>query len=256
MTHPASSSEAGTGGYGALLLLLVALVLLLLFTARARSGRRPQVRRIRAFDQLPAELGRAAEAGASLHFGLGTGALGGEQTATSLAGIQVLAAVADAAVAYGNPPLVTAGDPTLMALAQDTLRRAYRRAGAPEDYDPKMVRYVAPSPSVYALGAGDAVGHEHVTASVLAGSFGEEIGLLTHAAEGRGLTQMAAADRPQALSALYAADTLLAAGEELYAGAARLTGLPQHVASLQAQDWLRYLMVLLILLAALGIRVL
>jgi len=235
------------------LLLLVALLVLLLLTVRARRGRRPYVRPLPAFDRVPSELGAAAEAGAALHLGLGSGGIGGDKSLTSLAGLQVLEGFADAAIAYGTPPVVTVGDPTLLPLAQDVLRRAYSRAGIPRRYDPNAVRFIAPDPTVYALGAGDVVGHERVEGNVLAGLFGEEAVLLTCAGERRGLAQMAAADRLRALGALYPADTLLAAGEELYAAGARLSGLAHYLASLSTQDLLRFLLVLVVLMAVLGI---
>ncbi len=250
---------AGSAGIGesmvAFAIVVITGLTLWLLTIRAHTGRRPYVRPLPAFDQLPSELGQAAESGASLHVALGTGGVGGERTLTSLAGLQVLEGIADAAVAYGTLPVVTVGDPTLLPLAQDVLRCACIRAGVPERYDPTVVRFVAFSPSAYALGARDVVGHERVAGNVLAGSFGEEVVLLAHGGEGQGLFQTAAADRPRALSALYPTDTLLAAGEELYAGGARLTGLPRYLASLSVQDGLRFLVVLIILLAIVGIRV-
>jgi hypothetical protein len=179
--------------------------------------------------------------------------VGGNQTLTSLGGLEVLAGFADAAVAYGVPPVVTVGDPTLLPLAQDIVRRASIRRGVPERYDPTTVRFIASSPYVYALGASDVMGQERVIANVLVGSFGEEVALLTHGGEERAMTQMAAADRLRALGVLYPADALLAAGEELYAGGARLTGLPRYLASLSTQDVLRFLLVLVILLRVLGV---
>lgn len=244
----------GGGGLAALILVAAGVVLIFL-TIRVRRRRPPSVRSMPVFDQLSAELGNAAEAGMPIHVGLGTGGVGGDQTLTSLAGLEVLEGIADTAVAYGVPPVVTVGDPTLLPLAQDVLRRAYLRAGIPNQYNPADVRFIAPSPSAYALGVRDLIRRDEVRANVLAGRFQEEVILVTQGAEQQGLAQMAASDRLRAVGALYPADTLLAAGEELYAGGARLKALPKYLASLRLQDWLRFLLVLVILLSIVGIRV-
>jgi len=246
-------SQLGGAEALALLLVLFTLVTLLFFLARVRRRRVPYVRPLAAFDRIPPELGKAAEAGHSLHVALGSGGIGGERTVTSLAGLQVLEGVADAAVAYAASPVVTVGDPTLLLLAQDILRRASERVGLPERYDPAMVRFVTTDPLVYGLGASDFVRHERVMGSVLAGAFGEEAALITYGGETRGLTQMAAADHLRALGALYPSSAFLAVGEELYAAGARLTRLPRYLAGLRTQDVLRFVLVALLLLKALGV---
>jgi hypothetical protein len=48
---------------------------------------------------LPGQLSRAIEAGQSLHLSLGTGGVGGSDTATTLAGLSTLAFLAEEAAA-------------------------------------------------------------------------------------------------------------------------------------------------------------
>lgn len=235
----------------AFIVLVVGSLALFFLTIWVRRGRRLHVRPLPAFDQLAVELGEAAEKGASLHVSLGSGGIGRHQTLTSLAGLEVLAGIADTAVAYGITPLVTVGDATILPLAQDILRRAHIRAGVPERYRPSAVRFVAPTPFAYALGARDILIHERVTGNVLAGLFAEEAVLLTQEAEERDLFQTAAVDRLRAVSAVYPASTFLAIGEELYAAGALLTGRPRYLASLTLQDGLRFLLVVVILLSIL-----
>ena len=243
-----------TGGHiAALLLTLLGLLLLLLFTARIKAGRTLRVRPLPAFERLPAELGSSAESGAPLHFAIGSGDLGGDRTLSSIASLQILEGLAASAAAYGTPPIVTVGDPTLLPLAQDILRRAYARQGTPKQFEPATVRFVAAQPVVYAAGAADVAAHEGIHGNVLAGSFEEEVSLIAHGAEARGLVQTAASDGLRALGALYPASTLLAAGEELYAGPTQVGDSPHRLASLRVQDALRYLLVLAILLKALGV---
>lgn len=253
MTSALGGLQIGTTHLIALFLLILAFPLLLFLTARVRAGHRPLHRTLAAFEQLIARLGYSAESGAPLHVALGTGGVGGHRTLTSLAALEGLEGLAEAAVAYGRPPLITVGDPTLVPLAQDVLRRAYARHGIPERYDPTSVRFVAPQPVVYAAGAADAAAHERISGNVVLGYIQEEVSLVTHAGEGRGLPQIAATDQLQALGPLYPTDATLAAGEELYGGAAQITGLPSHIASLRIQDVLRLVIAAVVLLTVLGV---
>lgn len=214
---------------------------------------RPHVRTLPVFGRLPRELGYSAESGMPLHFGIGLGRLGSERTLASLAAMETLDSLAAAAAAYGTPPIVTVGDPTLLPVAEDTLRWAYKRRGTPERYNPTIVRYLADQPVVYAAAAADIVRHENVYGNVLIGSFDEEASLVAHAGETNGLPQLAATDRPQGLSALYPAVGHLAIGEEMFAGLSQLTRLPHHLVSLPIQDILRFLAIVMILLYALGV---
>jgi len=235
------------------LLIVVALVALLWTALRSRRGRIPSVRPLSAFDQLPAELGHSAESGSPIFFTLGSGAVGGDRTLTSIAALETVEGLADAAIAYGTPPVVAVGDPTLLPLAEDVFRRAWNRRGTPERYDPTTVQFIGVHPTVYAAGVADLLLHERVHGHVLIGSMDEEAALVTHAAEGRNLPQSVAADRLPALGAIYPADARLAAGEELFAGPARVAALSRYLGSLRVQDVLRFFIALLILLKVLGL---
>ncbi|MGQ9468160.1 MAG: DUF6754 domain-containing protein [Anaerolineae bacterium] len=235
------------------LLVIIALGVLLWTALRARRGHIPSTRPLPAFDGLPAELGHSAESGAPILFTLGSGAVGSDRTLTSIAALETLEGVADAAVAYGTPPIVTVGDPTILPLADDVFLRSWNRRGTPERHNPATVQFVGIQPAVYAAWVADLLLHERTHAHVLIGSMDEEAALVTHAAEGKGLHQSVAADRLPALGATYPADAQMAIGEELYAGPARIAALPRYTRSLRAQDVLRFLIVLLILTKVLGL---
>ena len=230
-----------------LLLILSALILAVLLTLRGRKGPRPKIRPLSAFRDLWEEAGYAAESGGAIHIALGGGGLNGEDAITSLAALQVVEALADTAVSYHAPPVVTVGDPTLAPLAEDILRRAYERNGIPELYSPTTVRFVAPSPVAYAAGAAHIVATEHITANMMSGAFGAEVSLIANAGTQQDLTQLAAAADPRALGALYPSTDRLAIGEELYTAGAQMTDERCFTVSLVAQDILRVILVLAIL---------
>ncbi len=236
---------------GAILLLTISgLVLATLLILRGRRGPRPTIRPLPAFQELRDETGRAAECGGIIHIALGSGGLNSEDAVSSLAGLQIVEALASDAISYSIQPIITVGDPTLFSLAQDTLRRAYERHGLTERHDPGQVRFVAPSPVAYAAGAANVVAAEGVTVNVMAGAFGAEVSLIADAGARRALPQLAAAAAPQAIGALYPTTDHLAVGEELYAAGAYTTGERRYLASLVAQDIMRVILVLVILGAA------
>jgi hypothetical protein len=237
---------------GAIFVLLFgALVLVLLTILYRRKKTEPQVRELVGLRQLEDEIGRAAESGRPIHVALGNGALSSGDTITSLAGLQVLEGLVDATVAYNVPPVVTVGDPTLVPLAQDALRRAYERRQALELYDSSQVRFVAPSPLAYAAGANPVGAVEDTIATIVSGAYGFEVSLITDSSARRHVRQWAAADSAEAIGALYPATEHLAVGEELYAIGAQVTRKNKYVTSLVTEDILR----LIVALAILGVAV-
>jgi LPXTG-motif cell wall-anchored protein len=241
----------GAEAWAILLLGISFLVLIGLLILRRRRETTTEVRPLPAFQDLLAEAGYAAESGGAVHIALGSGSLYGGDSITSLAALQVLTSLADTMAVYDAPPIVTVGDPTLLPIAQDVLRRAYERIGRAEMYDPRRVRFVAPSPVAYAAGAADVVAAENVTADMTVGLFGAEVGFITDAGARLDVPQLAAATTPSALSALYTTVDRLAMGEELYAAGAQMTHEPRYLTGLAAQDVLRVMIVLAILVSAL-----
>ncbi len=240
---------------GPVLLLFIGILALLLPSvlatlARLRGKEKPglpSVRPLPAFQDMPMEMGNAAESGGAVHIALGNGSLYGEDMTMSLAGIQVVQSLVDSAVAYRTSPVITVGDSTLLPLAQDVLRRAYERSNVAELFDPSAVRFVASTPVAYAAGVGHLVATEHVTSNMMVGAFGAEVSLIADVGARRDLPQLAATATPGAIGALYPATDHLAMGEELYAGGAQITEEARYVRGLTAQDVLRVVVVIAIL---------
>ena len=229
------------------LFFLIVLLLILLIYRRRRT---PALRSIAAFDRLPHQMSRAAESGQSLHFSLGTGGVGGSDTVASLVGLSTLAYLAEQGVATGTPPLVTVSNTALLPLAQNVLRQAYIQRGRRDDFSWGQVRLISPAPMAYALGTMDILSRESVLANVMLGAFGPEVALIAHAGAAAGLMQIAGSDDPQALAVLYASDDTLVVGEELYATDAYLDRVPAKLLSLVAEDVVRLVLILYIIIFA------
>ena len=219
---------------------------------RGRRSQRTRVRPLPAFQNLRHEIGRAAESGGTVHIALGNGGLTGGDCITSFAGLEAVAELADTAVLYNAPPVITVGDPTLIPLAQDILREAHERHDLVKRYSPTQVRFVAPSPISYAAGAAELVMTENVTTNLIIGAFGPEVSLIVDAGERRNLNQLAAATAPEAIGVLYPAVEHLAIGEESFGAGAQVTSKARYTASLIVEDWvLRSVLAVGIVVAAL-----
>lgn len=234
-----------------ILIILTMLALILFFVRRMKAGHEIHLRHIPALDSLPQLMSQAVESGQEIHVSLGTGGITDTTAATTLAGLAVLDYLAERGCGSGAPPVVTVADPMVLAAAQDSLRRAYRRHHRPQDYSGTQVEMVAPQPVIYALGASTRLDPRDTAANLMFGSFGSEALLLAEPGAQRGITQLAGTDDPQAMATLQAAADDSVIGEELYAVPAYLSRIPAHVASLRAQDVLRIAVAALILIASL-----
>ena len=242
---------SGPSGWAVLLLVLAAIVVLIAqLVLRRRKGPSPDVRPLEAFLTLRDELAQAAESGSAIHVALGSGGLTGEDALASVAALQVVDALVDNAVSYRVPFTISVGEPTLLPLAQDALRRAFERRGLAELYNPDWVRFIAPAPLPYAAGAAALVAEPAVATNIVAGALGAEVSLITEAGIRRDLSQSAAVASPAGAAALFPATERLALGEELFAAGAAMTGEPRYVAGLVTQDVLRVVVIVALVIGA------
>ncbi len=232
-----------------------------------KRGAHLSLRPIAAYDALKGLLSRAAEAGQPIHLSLGTAGIGDQATADTAAGLEVLEYLADRAAVSATPPIVTIAHPTALPVAQDVLRRAYRRQGYPEEYDPARVRFVAPDPTLYTGGSNDAFAYAAGTmqllskhkliANVMIGRFGDEFLLMGETGAKHHLDQIGGTSAAGVLPFVYATMTHPLIGEEIFAGGAYLSDKPAHLSSLMAQDIMRWTLIggmaLAIVLRTLGL---
>jgi hypothetical protein len=225
--------------------------LLLHFTAEVTEGVMVTLRPIAGFALIDQFIDYARCVRRSMHVSLGTKGVGGVATAETLAGLAALEHVAGALADGGLSPLVTVADPTLLPLAEDATRRAVERAGHPETYNPGRVRLVAPDALAYAAGTADLLASEGAKANVMVGWFGREYLVLGQPSAERGIGQVAGTVNPETLAFMAVSADEMLLGEEIFAASAYLDGKPSGVGSLLAQDWMRFLIVLFILIGVL-----
>jgi len=232
-------------GIGLALVLITAGLLLGLTFIPRKS--RPNFRKIPAFTRLKRSIGISVEDGTRLHISLGRGGLQTPRGAPALAGLAMLRHLTEQTSASDKPPIVTSGTADLAILSRDTLQAGYKAAGAVEIYNPATGRLSGLTPFSYVAGAIPFMRDEDVSANIIIGHLGPEAALLTDTAERTNSTIVAATDEPAAQAILYASvdDPLI--GEELFAAGAYSSENSAHKASLQAQDILRWAIILILL---------
>jgi hypothetical protein len=229
-------------------LVFAGLMMVFFMLNRDRSVR--NLREIPAFSLLKRSIGLAVEAGTRVHFSLGRGGIFDLQAGSGFLGFTMLDRIARAASSSDCPPVATSGEGVINILSQDVMRTAYLNMSAEGQYDPGAGRLSGLTPFSYAAGAIPVILDERVSTNVFVGSFGAEVGLLTEASEKTDSLTVAGSDSITAQAILAAAAQEPLIGEEIFAGGAYLSAGPMHIASLRAQDILRWVLIALILLGA------
>ena len=241
-------------------LIVIAALALFVLAVPLRGKVRRIFRVIPGIVRLRRAIGLTVENGMRLHISLGQSSLTGASAAAGLAALTTLDRIANLSMISDRPPIATSGEGSLSILSQDVLGAAYRDGNAPEQYNPNRGRLGGITPLSYVVGTMPVIRDEQVSANIFVGSFGPEVGLMTVAAHQQQAFVVAASDTLPAQAVLYAADEETLIGEELFAVPAYLQAGPFHVASLQVQDILRWLVIALILggiiLKLLGINLL
>jgi hypothetical protein len=238
------------GNFPGLVIVIVFAGLMIIFAAAGRRFPGRNLREIYAFTRLKRAVGLAVEAGTRLHVSLGRGGIIGPENGPALVGFAMLERITRAASISDRPPVATSGDTILSILSQDTLHGAYRAMGVEHEYKPDLAQLTGLTPFSYAAGAMSVIRDEKVSANVLAGHFGSEVGLLTDAGERAGSITIAGTDSLPGQAVLFAASQEPLIGEELFAGGAYLNAGPLHVASLRTQDVFRWALIIIILIGA------
>ncbi len=219
------------------------IVLLLVFAIAGRNRPRRNLREIPAFLRLRRAVGLSVEAGTRLHVSLGRGGMTGEEGAPAFAGLTMLERITRAASISDRPPVSTAGDGSLAILERDTMKASFRALGAENQYNPNSGQLVGITPFSYAAGAMPVAEEEQVSTSVLVGHFGDEVALITDAAEKSNALVIGGTDNLPGQSILYASTDEPLIGEEVFAGGAYLGAGPTHDASLRVEDIFRWVLI-------------
>ncbi len=231
------------------LVILSAGLTIVFLLPRFRQARRV-FRPISALQRLRRAIGLAVEDGTRLHVSIGKSSIFSTTNASALVGLSTLERIAQLSLVSDRPPVATSGNGTLSILSQDTLRAAYRIANVPEQYDAERGRLTGATPMSYIAGTLPVMRDERVSTNILVGNFGPEVGLLVDASDQQNAFVLATSDALATQAVLYAAAEETLIGEELFALPAYLQAGPVYQAGLRVQDVLRWVVVGLLVIAA------
>jgi hypothetical protein len=232
----------------ALLILAAGLYLFFNYALPRITGRAnlPALHRVLAYRRLLKASGKALEIGTGMHISSGSGGLSGSPGAAGITGLAMLRRIVQTNARNDRPVQSTSGDGALAAMAQDAISQGYAQAGAGSQASPELAQVAGITPFSYTAGAMMAIHEQPFHANLLLGHFGPEATLIAEAAYRSGQDTIAGSDSLPAQAALTPTADETLVGEELFAGGAYLQAGSAHPASLQAQDVLRWAIILVI----------
>lgn len=236
-----------------LLVFVVGGLLLFWFTRRHKTGWEIALRASPGFQSIREQSDKAVETGRRAHLTLGRADLTGQNNPTSIAALEALDFLAKGGARGDTVPLASVGDGTLLLAAQDSQRAAYEETGRFATYSSELAQFIAGRDFAmsYAAGVSHIVNQGDLGGNLLLGRFGSELVIMTEAGDRKQIEQIVGSDDPQALAIGVAVTDKVLIGEELFAAGAYLQKSPSFLASLQLQDVLRVVAIVMVLLVAL-----
>ena len=227
----------------ALIFMFIFSIVILIYTRWARQGKELFIRKINGLDEVEEAVGRATEMGKPVLFIPGLQELDEIET---IAGVSILGRVARITARYGTPLMVPVRYPLVLAAGQEVVEQAYTEEGNPEGYNRDMVRYVAGEQFAFTATVNGIMMRERPATNIYMGAFFAESLLLAETGNAAGSIQIAGTAQPSQLPFFVAACDYTLMGEELYAASAYLSHEPLLLGGLKGQDWIKIVLVILI----------
>ncbi len=158
----------------------------------AQRGRSMYIRRIPGLSAIEDAVGRATEMGKPIYFSTGLGGI----DITTLQALTILTHVVRAAAAQATRVIVGTADPTLMPVAEESVREAYTSVGRQALYRAEDVRFVSGDQFAYALGSVGIMARERTATNFYFGYFAAEALILTENGRALGSLQVAGCPDP------------------------------------------------------------
>jgi hypothetical protein len=232
-----------------LLGLVICCLFILGFILYARKKKELYVRPIAGLEAVDNAIGRATEMGKPVLYSSGLGKM--DRVAT-MASMNILASVAEKTAEYNTPLIFPNYDPVVMATAQEVVFEAYSKAGHPEAFNPDNIFFVTQSQFGYAAAVDGIMARQLPATNLFLGTFEAEALILAETGNSVGALQIAGTDSTIQLSFFIVACDYTLIGEELFVASGYLTKDPQVLGSIKGQDFLKALVVLLILIGGIA----
>lgn len=203
------------------------------FIVLARRGWPLYVRPIAGLEAVEEAVGRATEMGRPCLFVPGIQDMNQIQT---IAGLTILARVAERAAEYDATVEVPTARALVMTAAREMVEAAYFQAGRPDAYNPDRIYYLTDEQFGYVAYVAGHMVREKPAACFYFGSFYAESLILSETGNSIGAIQVAGTAEASQLPFFVAACDYTLIGEEFFAASAYLSGDPDQLGSLKGQD--------------------
>lgn len=237
--------------YLAVGLVLLAALLLLIYSLVERKKKASSLRTSPHVDALVTAHNLNLEKGHKLVFVNGSHILLDQVNINSLVSLQLLRKLTAQAVVSDQPPIVLSGDGSLAILSKMILSGVYDKALVPNLFYKDYSHTTGGSRLAYLAGCLPELFWDRIGMLVLAGHITPEMVLLTDLSARKDIFTFAGSDSPGAQAAFLATTGHVLLGEEYFS--LGLVNPRAHAvrASLKVQDFLRVLIILVIIVASL-----
>ena len=174
---------------------------------------------------------------------------------TTMASMQILSHLSQRAAEYNCRLIFPSHDPVIATVAEDTIAQAAALAGRPEWKNNTESTFLTQSQFGYSAAIEGIVARERPGAVMLLGTFEGEALILAEAAHQSGAVTISGTDSTIQLSFFLVACDYTLIGEELFAAASMVSRDPRSAGAIWAQDWLKYLALLILSAGAVALWV-
>ncbi|MBD3401605.1 hypothetical protein GF420_01815 [candidate division GN15 bacterium] len=236
-----------TGKLPILIAAIIAIGIVLIATYHRRSRERFQLRKIAGLEAVEEAIGRATEMARPLLYTPGWG--GDIQRPTTIASMNILSHVAARAARYDCQLVYPTHDPVIMSVAQEVVKESYVQEGLADRFNEDNIRYVSSSQFGYAAAVEGLITRLEPASIFLLGTFEAESLIMAETGNFVGAIQIAGTDSTIQLSFFIVACDYTLIGEELFAASGYLSGDQSILASVRAQDMMKLIIMVLLLIA-------
>ena len=226
---------------------IISIIIVLYTTYHKKSRAKFKVREINGLSAIENAIGRSTEMARPVLYTPGWG--GDIQRPTTIASLNILSHVAEKTARYDCRLVFPTHDPVIMSVAQEVARESYTRAGYPDRFREDDYMYVTSSQFGYAAAVDGMISRLKPASMFLLGTFEAESLILAETGNIAGAIQIAGTDSTIQLSFFIVACDYTLIGEELFAASGYLSGDPSILASVRAQDILKVLILVVLLVA-------
>ncbi len=230
-----------------LIVSLISIAIILFATYHKKSRDKFKIREIPGIKAVEDAIGRATEMAKPVLFTPGWG--GDIQRPTTIASMNFLSLIAEKTAQYDCQLIYPTHDPVIMAVAQEVVKESYTKIGFPDRYREDDISYVSSSQFGYAAAVDGILSRKKPASVFLLGTFEAESLILAETGNSINAIQIAGTDSTIQLSFFIVACDYTLIGEELFAASGYLSGDKSILASVRAQDILKVMIAVFIIVA-------